>query len=630
MSEKGELPPDQMSLPPNYAPSEAYTESPPPAYPNKKSTVVAVTRMICLTILAGAFMIGFFSLSHSWLKARDSNGKHDDRDGIKSGSFIEFPPTPQVQALVGHKEEEKSMNTIITDINNNEPQLNDSFNEDDQKSTENSEIQSDDILPKMDEEISSLQQKVNILDQVETEIEDEKHILEDSVQQEFDDVKNNIKIPLDAILGNPSLAGRDVNCKVERRQKDIGGLITQAIIVKCNDKVDAPSIPSGMSLLSSSSSQRPLGPQLSLFAPIMKMLAAKAKKRAENFNSMNNKTPQILNGPKPIIMSSTISGPMGGPIRMIRGPMPGPISGPRPFPINAPRFPSIRGPIMPGPRRPISNINSSPMANFNENIKIFDEVQQPKMIPMSISPMRIANGRSIRVLPFGKEPRVDSFQNLPNDLPSFQKFPSAFPIKNVHELRNFPGPQPRGLNSPIALPELRHLPARLLNAYPQPTSSVRLAEKAELPKPITHMEMRQPEHKSEPIVTPSFKPEGPEFGPPKIHTVIGPPKNMPQLRIIPHSKTLHELPPMPSHFFNPSSPTFPPAPLHPEFTSPPAPAPAPYRPEPSPPAPPHPKINPEGLTGIVSDINPDAEVVEPMADHASTAPTPLKHHLILN
>ena len=30
MSEKGELPPDNLSLPPNYAPSETYTDSPPP------------------------------------------------------------------------------------------------------------------------------------------------------------------------------------------------------------------------------------------------------------------------------------------------------------------------------------------------------------------------------------------------------------------------------------------------------------------------------------------------------------------------------------------------------------------------------------------------------------------------
>lgn len=157
---------------------------------------------------------------------------------------------------------------------------------------------------------------------------------------------------------------------------------------------------------------------------------------------------------------------------------------------------------------------------------------------------------------------------------------------------------------------------------------MRLAERAELSKPITHMEMRQPEHKSQPIVIPNFKPEGPEFGPPKIHTVMGPPKNLPQFHNISPSKALPELIPMPPHFFNPHNPTFPPAPLHPAFTSPPA----PLHLEASPPAHPHPKINPEGLTGIVSEINPDAEVVKPMADHASTAPTPIKRHhlLVLN
>jgi len=166
------------------------------------------------------------------------------------------------------------------------------------------------------------------------------------------------------------------------------------------------------------------------------------------------------------------------------------------------------------------------------------------------------------------------------------------------------------------------------------TSSVRPAERAEISKPITHMEMRQqPKHVSQPIALPNFKPEGPEFGPPKIHTVIGPPKNLPRIHSISSSKSLPELPPMPPHFFNPHGPTFAPAPLHPAFASPPA----PLRHEASPPAPPpahpHPKINPEGLTGIVSEINPDAEVVEPMADHSSTAPTPImpikKHHLLV-
>lgn len=177
-----------------------------------------------------------------------------------------------------------------------------------------------------------------------------------------------------------------------------------------------------------------------------------------------------------------------------------------------------------------------------------------------------------------------------------------------------------------------------------------LTESAEKPKPITHMEMRQPEHKPEgpiaipifkpegPIAIPSFKPEGPEFGPPKVHTVIGPPRNLPQFKNIQPPMPLPHGIPMAPHMFNPHKPTFAPAPphptyapapLHPAFTSPQT----PLRPEPSPPAPPqshpHPKINPEGLTGIVTEINSDAEVFQPNADHASTAPTPRKHHLLV-
>ncbi|CAL4068569.1 unnamed protein product [Meganyctiphanes norvegica] len=498
MSEKGDMPPDhgdQVSLPPNYAPSEAYTESPPPAYSNKKSSMVAVTRMVCLTILAGAFMIGFFSLTHSWLQTRSCNCQHEDHDGIRSASFVEFPPAPQVEALVAHKEEEVPENTIITDINNNMSQLEEELNEQDKpKLEENGQIMpSDDIHPTIDEEVSALQQEVEILEEVESELEDERHILEESAQQEFDEVNKNIKIPLDVILGNPALSGRDVNCKVDRRQQDIGGLMTQAIIVTCEDKDDGPAI---TPLLSSPSSKRPLGPPLSLLAPIMKMLAAKAKQRSQEFNSMNLNKPEIIFGAKPVIMASKMSGPIEGPIRMIRGPFPGPMSGPSPFPMPAPRFLSMRGPNMSGPMRvpnmsgpmrgpnmsgpmrgpnmsgprgPMPDPRGSPIPNFNENRRISDGGRQPKMIPMSINPMRMANGRSIRVLPFGKESRPDFFPNLPKDLPPFPNRPPAFPFKNEQELRILPEPQPRGLNSPIALPGLRILPGRFLNVFPQPS-----------------------------------------------------------------------------------------------------------------------------------------------------------------
>jgi len=103
------------------------------------------------------------------------------------------------------------------------------------------------------------------------------------------------------------------------------------------------------------------------------------------------------------------------------------------------------------------------------NLMKNDEGRQPKMISMPISPMRIANGRSIRVLPFLKEARPDSFTSLPNDLPPFPRIPSGFPLKNIQEFRNLPEPQPRGLNSPIALPGLRLLPGRFINAFPKPS-----------------------------------------------------------------------------------------------------------------------------------------------------------------
>ncbi|XP_064077856.1 uncharacterized protein LOC135195535 isoform X1 [Macrobrachium nipponense] len=605
MAEKGDVV-DTVSLPPTYAPSEAYTESPPPAYKRAKSTTVQVARMVCITLLAAAFMIGFFTLTSNYLSAKqcDCHNTGHKHDNLHSASVL-----PQVEKLVG----EEGLNKV-EEVNENgidaseAPILSKDILQQDQQEEAVPDAQEEtDNIP--EEEVEALVEEVAEIEDAERKIEEEIEVQE-IMQKEIEEMKKKIKLPIDLILGNPSLAGRDVNCEVERRQQPIGGgIVTQAIIVTCSDDDSSNDRPG---IIVSPPGPRPFGPPLSLLAPIMKMLSSKAKARMVKpiqiktmagpppfalpapFTlpsgprpcSPNDPFPCIMNQPKnlgpfpgpvngpfpmPVPMNGLVhfNGPMpgpfsgpfpgsNGPLPIANGPFPGPFPGPNPdqisrslhMPLNGPMPNDIRGPF-PGPNpdqisRSLHMPLNGPMPNdirgpfsgpfpspsdvplpvapkilmqgpiISENF--MDDEPQHRMMPLALRPLPRVSPRMPKILAFATRPEKQVPQTL---ISSLQRGANKVPQREPKILSAFPEPQGRALPSPVSLPSLRLLPARLLSG---PVSStlvpvMRGIRRNDEPRPITHMEMRKPE----PLPNlPDFEPRFPDFGPPRVHTVINP------------------------------------------------------------------------------------------------------------
>merc|ERR1711887_369413 len=80
---------------------------------------------------------------------------------------------------------------------------------------------------------------------------DEEEIIEDAakkaIEEEADGLQNlaeeakRVKLPIDMLLGNPALAGKDVQCKVEKKIQNLGGgILSKTIMVICDDNEDQP------------------------------------------------------------------------------------------------------------------------------------------------------------------------------------------------------------------------------------------------------------------------------------------------------------------------------------------------------------------------------------------------------
>lgn len=319
---------------------------------------------------------------------------------------------------------------------------------------------------------------------------------------------------------------------MERRQQPLGpGLVTQAIIVTCHDNDDAeesqeivPDLP-----LVPPQGARRISPPLSLIAPIMKMLAARARARSDRpqpqiFQASNNGPfpfPCSPNGPfpcpsgqpKPIITMSgpfirkeivmkapapvmkspgPISGPISGAINgPISGPINGPISGPFPGPRPSPFSGPIPGPIpMPGPMRgPIrvpfggplsSRIISGPLPIQSRRDGPFPfGVPRPIPLPASQALSKPQDEEDEeprhRMLPFPFRPAV---RMSPRFLPIVNLSPPAPELRNppvpISSLRrgavkieDLPRPLPEAKGRALSSPvPLKFLPGRLLNSTP--------------------------------------------------------------------------------------------------------------------------------------------------------------------
>lgn len=666
MAEKGDVPADIVSLPPTYAPSEAYTESPPPAYRRDKSSRVAIVRMVCVTVVASALIIGFFILTSNYLNARSCTCSQDvlaDKN-LQAASFVDLPRTGALVGLENNLEDNKAKDNMLEDKQLDGKQLESDGIKD--MMTNDLNTENNENLPKPDdqvvnEELPVTEEEMNMneeqapeaeeaqreLEQVakiEAQREEEEEALQDIMRAQMEHMKK-IRLPVDLILGNPALAGRDVDCEVERRQQPLGGgIMTQAIIVTCHDNDDDQQPPSGPGLPPPGPHR--LGPPLSLLAPIMKMLSARAASRANQpLVPLNNQRPLPIPiapmpcpGPFPCIMSRS---------KQMTPPMPSPLSGPLPIPQNLPMHGPIRGEDR--------SLNHMPK-HFPGPVHMVSPKKRPVFTPFNSpqgSQSKIEDGPLNRMLPFPFRPIVRMSPRVPRLLtaPEHKGAPvslaslhrGALPLSPEPKRENFPRvvPEARGraLPDPINLPGFGFRPGNLMSPAQRPLD--RTAHR-ENPRPITHMEMRAPP--PPPKNTVNAEPRIVDFGPPRVHTVIRPafpnipPKIQAAPRLITHpplSSIPHEVHhihnrPIPKDIMTPPKPIA----IIPK-TQPIAGPQTTVAPPPPPPPPPPPKFDPKGRTGNIPEINPNAEILIKPQSPPQEPPHPLdpqegrKHHLLL-
>jgi len=543
-SEKADLPHDTDSLPPHYASSEAFTDSPPPAYRKPSTVRLQITRWICLTILLVGFLTGFFILAHSYLKLAHSPQQCHCPESIEL-----LPRTPEalVQAkalpleLLGNKGEMPNMEAFGNGIEEDA-----SF-----RQMENARSRQMDIDIPLEEEV--MEDLVAAEKTIEEEVNELQNLTEDQENQE--EPPKDVKLPIDMLLGNPALAGKDVKCKVEKKIQNLGGgILSKTIMVICDDNEDQPEE------TKSEIEVRPLGPvgvprpPLSLLAPIFQMMKNRAQARLQG---------QM----KPKIVLRRLPQPMN--------PFQQPFNGPRPFPFpvedlsqerrtfpeNLP-FPGNFHPNMQPPNMAdLHQEEQEPPKNmlFREDLNepIFDE--EPMMI-QNDSPIRVIHQGSLppqfpeaikqilsKIVSGREERMIEDRQNNNNNegaMPLFaiKAFPEnprsmedlappkskmllPFPFRamkigsrgarklNLHEDHpeesfDLPEAVPRAIPNPVTLPshpDLRFFPGNFIRLN-MPIKS----------RAMTHMEMKNSPNNL--AMNPSEIPE--HFGPPREHSIV--------------------------------------------------------------------------------------------------------------
>jgi len=301
MSEKGDLHQDTDSLPPHYASSEVYSDSPPPAYRKTSTVRLQITKIVCLTILLGGFLIGSFILAHTYVQnQRSCNCEHNAASNLPpmSDALIQANVLPQLDNdLVAPKEEEPKEST--------EPLASDDL----QKSR-----QIDIDIPLNEEEIQA------DVEMAGRALEEEVEELQRLDEEEKEVVDKKVKLPMDLLLGNPALTGKDVQCKVEKKIKNLGnGVFSRTIMVKCDDDDDNKT----PQLIRGGPMGFPPRPPMSFLAPILKMMASRAEARfqkEQEHPQQQQVMPKIV--PKIMVARLPISPMSAGPF-----PFPGPIHG---------------------------------------------------------------------------------------------------------------------------------------------------------------------------------------------------------------------------------------------------------------------------------------------------------------
>jgi len=334
-SEKGDMQQDTDSLPPHYASSEVYSDSPPPAYKKTSTVRLQITRVVCFTILTMGLLVGVFTLAHTYVI------RHTHCNCETAAEQL-----PAVSAsLVQHLPHDVPGNDIDAAPEPARP----------------------DVEVPLDQE----------------EIEEDIMLAEEAAEEESDGLQDlgnppkNVKLPVNMLLGNPALAGKDVQCKVEKKIQNLGnGVFSKTIMVTCEDdgedettEKDAPISP-----LESMGPMRAFPrPPMSMLAPILKMMAARANARMQNQIS-----PKVVFSRMPMPGSSPFPKHLGGPIqtmppKMSIMPMPSAenfnskmISGP-PMHMPIPRFNQMRSNIIPMPFLPPNMIRPKMINEDDQN-----------------------------------------------------------------------------------------------------------------------------------------------------------------------------------------------------------------------------------------------------------------------
>ncbi|KAG7159904.1 hypothetical protein Hamer_G017337 [Homarus americanus] len=594
------------------------------AYRRDKSTRVQIVKMVCVTLVASAVIIGFFILTSNYLASRACVCHHEEHGhkNLHAASFLEIPRS---EALVGNKVEDNQLEEqkgeqqkLMPDMGNNNLDA-----EDDKAQPPVVDLP----IPTREEEVEEILEKVMEVEETEKVLEeaireeDEQEALQDIMRAQMDHMKK-IKLPIDLILGNPSLAiivtcedNNDDNEEQQQQQGPVSGPFM---------------LPPG---------PRRLGPPLSILAPIMKMLSAKAASRAAARSLLP------INGPQPMPFSpAPLPCPVNSPFPCVMvspnnqmPPKGAPLSGRIPIPHNLP--PPAHRVLKAEPQHHI-HLSNGPMPFPGPKPRI---ILTPFNAPMLSEP-KMDDGPRHRMLPFPfrpfvrMSPRMSMSPGGPRLLGSPERMDGPISPGSLHRgalplpqgnnqqkniVRVMPEAQARALPNPVNLPPFRLLPERMLAPAP-PVSMIGGN------RPITHMEMHAPP-------TPrnqESRRRTLEFGPPRVHTVIGPAHSNfpPQKQHAPQpqierrfpfhvSKDIH-ISPIPKDVMTPPKPI---AILQ-------------HNPPIAGTLPPPPKFAPEGRTGIVPEINPEAETfVKPPPPHnqeVSQPPNqqevPRRHHLLVN
>jgi len=318
-SEKGDLPHDTDSLPPHYATSEAYSDSPPPAYRKTSTVRLQITRMVCATILTAGLLIGVFSLAHTYVT------RPCDCSQVQMQQ-----QAPAAAALVQHAA----------------------------------------VLPLPGNDLTAEQPQpldVEMPAAAEETIEEGSEEPENTIEEESDNLQNldnepkNVKLPVNMLLGNPALAGKDVQCKVEKKIQNLGnGIFSKTIMVTCEDdgkddedetiKKEMPSSPFNQ--------MGPMKafprPPISMLAPVLRMMAARANSRRQN-------------SPSPKILLS----------RMPLAPFP------RHFGKQLPSFSRSEEPSSENEMRPLISEPPMPFPGFNRFSSNIRPIRLPFLTPMN-------------------------------------------------------------------------------------------------------------------------------------------------------------------------------------------------------------------------------------------------------